>query len=137
MNPFDNPFNNPWNTVQSRAIYENAWIQVREDNVIRPDGKPGIYGVVSPKNLAIGVVPLHEDGTVTLVGQFRYTLNEYSWEIPEGGCPFDEAPIEAARRELREETGLRAATLRPIGGEIHLSNSIYLTPSAISTVICS
>ena len=119
-----NPFDNPWKTVQSRAIYENAWIKMREDNVIRPDGKPGIYGVVSPQNYAIGVVPLHEDGTVTLVGQFRYTMNEYSWEIPEGGCPFDEAPVDAARRELREETGLLAATLRPLGGELHLSNSI-------------
>jgi 8-oxo-dGTP pyrophosphatase MutT (NUDIX family) len=119
-----NPFDNPWKMLRSRNVYENAWIKVREDDVVRPDGEPGIYGVVSPRNYAIGVVPLHDDGTVTLVGQFRYTLNEYSWEIPEGGCPFDEAPEGAARRELREETGLVAAQLTPLGGEVHLSNSI-------------
>ena len=119
-----NPFDNPWKTLSSRAIYENAWIKVREDEVVRPDGKSGIYGVVSPQNYAIGVLPLHGDGTITLVGQFRYTLNQYSWEIPEGGCPFDEAPIEAARRELKEETGLIAAQIVPLCGEIHLTNSI-------------
>lgn len=119
-----NPFDNPWKTLSSRAIYENAWIKVREDEVVRPDGKPGLYGVVSPQNYAIGVVPLHDDGTITLVGQFRYTLNQYSWEIPEGGCPFDEAPVEAARRELQEETGLLAAQIVQLGGELHLSNSI-------------
>ena len=69
-------------------------------------------------------MPLHDDGTVTLVGQYRYPTGVYSWEIPEGGCPADESPIEAARRELREETGLIAGTLAPLGGEIHLSNSV-------------
>ncbi len=116
--------NNPWQTNATREIYENAWVTVREDDVTRPDGNPGIYGVVSMKNRAIGVVPLHDNGTVTLVGQFRYTMNEYSWEIPEGGCPKTELPIEAARRELREETGLIAASMQTLGGEIHLSNSV-------------
>ena len=116
--------NNPWQTNATRQIYENPWISVREDEVTRPDGAPGIYGVVSMKNRAIGVVPLHADGTVTLVGQFRYTMNEYSWEIPEGGCGASESPIEAARRELREETGLIAEKIEPLGGEIHLSNSV-------------
>ena len=116
--------NNPWQTHATREIYDNDWIAVREDAVTRPDGKPGIYGVVSMKNRAIGVVPLHADGTVTLVGQFRYTMDEYSWEIPEGGCPDTELPIEAARRELREETGLVAGKLESLGGEIHLSNSV-------------
>lgn len=115
---------NPWKTLSSREIYENPWISLREDQVVRPDGKNGIYGVVSMKNRAVGVVPLHADGTVTLVGQFRYALGVYSWEIPEGGCPEGESPIETARRELAEETGLLAGKIEPLGGEIHLSNSI-------------
>ncbi|WP_170065543.1 HAD-IA family hydrolase [Abditibacterium utsteinense] len=115
---------NPWQTVSSRKVYENPWIAVREDEVIRPDGKPGIYGAVSMKNFAVGVVPLHDDGTVTLVGQFRYTMNEYSWEIPEGGCPFGESLLDCARRELLEETGLIPQKMKPLGGEIHLSNSV-------------
>ncbi|RYG58113.1 NUDIX hydrolase, partial [bacterium] len=84
----------------------------------------GIYGVVSMRNRAVGVVPLHDDGTITLVGQWRYTMEEYSWEIPEGGCPEGESPSECALRELREETGLIAASIEPLGGELHLSNSV-------------
>ncbi len=115
---------NPWRTISSRAVYENPWISVTENQVIRPDGAPGIYGAVRPKGRAVGVVPLHADGTVTLVGQFRYTMGEYSWEIPEGGCPFDESPLECAHRELLEETGLSAGKIEALGGEIHLSNSV-------------
>ncbi len=114
---------NPWTTVASRAIYENPWISVREDQVIRPDGHPGIYGVVHYKNKAIGVVPVDDDGHVWLVGQYRYPLNLYSWEIPEGGGHADEEPEEAARRELREETGLVAERVEFIGRS-HLSNSV-------------
>jgi 8-oxo-dGTP pyrophosphatase MutT (NUDIX family) len=113
---------NPWRTLRTRPIYENPWISVREDEVIRPDGEPGIYGVVHYKNTAVGVLPI-EEGHVYLVGQYRYPLERYSWEIPEGGCPEGEEPLEAARRELREETGLEADSWQKLG-EADLSNSV-------------
>lgn len=113
---------NPWRTLSSRPIYENPWIRVREDQVIRPDGNPGIYGVVQFQHRAIGVVPLTDDGDTFLVGQYRYTLGHYSWEIPEGGGEHTETPQEAAERELREEAGITAARWTYLG-EAHLSNS--------------
>lgn len=113
---------NPWETLASREVYENAWIKVREDAVIRPDGEQGIYGVVHFKNLAIGILAV-EGEYVYLVGQYRYPLDRYSWEIPEGGCPEGEDPLVAAQRELEEETGLRAARWKKLG-EAHLSNSV-------------
>jgi len=119
----DHEASNPWKTLETRAIYENPWIALREDQVIRPDGKLGIYGVVHFKNSAIGVLPVDEVGRIWLVGQYRYPLNCYSWEIPEGGGHRDERPEETARRELREETGMTAATLELIS-TAHLSNSV-------------
>ncbi len=112
----------PWKVRGSRRVYENPWISVREDRVVRPDGGPGIYGVVHYKNAAVGVLPV-EDGHVYLVGQYRYPLDQYSWEIPEGGCPEDEEPLQAARRELEEETGLLARRWDKLG-DAHLSNSV-------------
>jgi 8-oxo-dGTP pyrophosphatase MutT (NUDIX family) len=114
---------NPWTTLSSRAVYENPWIDVREDQVIRPDGLRGIYGVVHFKNRAVGVLPVDRDGAIWLVGQYRYPLETYSWEIPEGGCPETESPEETARRELREETGLVAGRLELVATS-HLSNSV-------------
>lgn len=114
---------NPWQTLSTREVYENDWIKVREDAVLRPDGEPGIYGVVHLKNIAVGVVAVDEDGSIYLVGQYRYTLDRYSWEIPEGGCPQGEEPLEAAKRELEEETGLRAREWKR-SGWAHLSNSV-------------
>src|SRR6516164_10934909 len=102
---------NPWKTLSRRPVYENAWIAVREDQVIRPDGAPGIYGVVHFKNVAVGVLPIDEQGRVWLVGQYRYTLDVYSWEIPEGSGAPGETWEDTARRELREETGLCAGHL--------------------------
>jgi 8-oxo-dGTP pyrophosphatase MutT (NUDIX family) len=121
--PRDADRSNPWTTLGSRPIYDNPWIAVREDSVLRPDGSPGIYGVVSFKNRAVGVLPVEADGSVWLVGQHRYPLSAYSWEIPEGGGTPEEPPETAARRELREETGLSADRLELIA-RAHLSNSV-------------
>ncbi|CAN5203497.1 hypothetical protein BH10CYA1_BH10CYA1_49320 [soil metagenome] len=113
----------PWQTKKTRFIYENPWIKVREDDVIQPDGKPGIYGVVHFKNTAIGVLPIDEDDKICLVGQYRYPIGTYSWEIPEGGCAEGEEHLEAAKRELVEETGMVAANWTRIGTS-YLSNSV-------------
>jgi 8-oxo-dGTP pyrophosphatase MutT (NUDIX family) len=113
---------NPWQTLSSKEVYDNAWIRVREDEVIRPDGKLGIYGVVHYKNLAVGILAV-EDDHIYLVGQYRYALDQYSWEIPEGGCAEGEDPLRAAQRELEEETGLRASSWEKLG-ESRLSNSV-------------
>ena len=96
---------------------------MREDQVVQPDGSPGIYGVVHFKNKAIGILPIDSENNIHLVGQFRYPLDQYSWEIPEGGCPESEDPLTAAKRELLEETGLRAGQWKEIG-RAHLSNSV-------------
>ncbi|HEX8163737.1 MAG TPA: NUDIX hydrolase [Pyrinomonadaceae bacterium] len=113
---------NPWKTLSSKVVYDNPWIRVREDAVVHPDGGRGIYGVVHYKNVAVGVLAF-EGEDVYLVGQYRYPLERYSWEIPEGGCPEGEDTLDAARRELEEETGLLAGAWRKLG-EAHLSNSV-------------
>lgn len=114
---------NPWQTLDRRAVYENPWIRVREDRVVRPDGAPGVYGVVEFKNRAIGIVPLTPEGDTFLVGQYRYPLDCYSWEIPEGGVPVGESALAGAQRELLEETGIRAEAWTYLG-ELHPSNSV-------------
>ncbi|MDX1571192.1 MAG: NUDIX hydrolase [Xanthomonadales bacterium] len=99
---------NPWKTHAVKPIYANPWFEVEEHQVTRPDGEAGIYGIVHPARIALGVVPLEADGTVWLVGQYRYPLSRYSWEIPEGGGDPDLGLVEEAARELVEETGLTA-----------------------------
>lgn len=99
----------PWKTKSSRTVYENNWISVREDEVIRPDGNPGIYGVVFIRP-SVGVLAINEHDEVVLVGQWRYSVNRYSWELPRGGSdPGEPAMLDVARRELVEETGVMAA----------------------------
>lgn len=112
---------NPWKTRDTRVVYTNPWITVREDSVVQPSGKDGIYGVVQTR-IATGVIALTAEHEVVLVGQYRYPTNHYSWEIIEGGAERDEAPIEAAKRELAEEAGVVAEQWEPIGSDIHLSN---------------
>lgn len=113
----------PWKTISERQIYDNPWIQVEEHDVITPSGAPGIYGKVSFKNLAIGIIPLDEEQNTWLVGQHRYPLDTFSWEIPEGGGPAHETPLEAAHRELKEETGLTARKWKELM-VVHTSNSV-------------
>lgn len=114
---------NPWKTLEAKAIYENPWIQLTEFDVINPGGGTGIYGKVHFKNRAVGVMVLDNQGNTYLVGQYRYTIDEYSWEIPEGGGPIESDPLESAKRELLEETGLVAQQWELLA-EMHLSNSV-------------
>ena len=107
----------------SREVYVNPWIRVREDHVIRPDGKPGIYGVVEFRNHALGIVAVTENRDTFLVGQWRYTLGRYSWEIPEGGGDKSLPPLVSAERELLEETGITASEWHELG-VFDLSNSV-------------
>lgn len=114
---------NPWTQVSRQVAYQNPWIVVYHDDVIRPDGQPGIYGMVHYRNRAVAVIPFDREERVLLVGQYRYTLSCYSWEVPEGGAAEGEDPLEAARRELAEETGFSAANWRLLL-RAHLSNSV-------------
>ncbi len=114
---------NPWQTLSEREAYANPWIRISHREVLTPSGTPGIYGVVHFKNVAVGVVPLDAEGYTWLVGQYRYTLQRYTWEIPEGGGPLGMDPLEAAKRELLEETGITAHRWTPLL-ELHTSNSV-------------
>lgn len=113
----------PWQTLSVKEVYDNPWIKITHRDVINPSGNTGIYGVVHFKNLAIGIVPLDKDLNTWLVGQYRYTLDAYSWEIPEGGGLHGSPPLEAAKRELLEETGITAHKWTKIA-DLHTSNSV-------------
>lgn len=113
----------PWQDHGRRVVYDNPWLAVTEHAATAPTGMVATYSVLRPKNLAVGVLPLHSDGTVTLVGQSRFALMNYSWEMPEGGAPFDEDPLDGVKRELAEEAGLAAGTWREVL-RMELSNSV-------------
>ena len=114
---------NPWQIVSEKLAYDNPWIKVTEYQVINPSGNPGIYGKVHFKGIAIGVLPLDEHLNSYLVGQFRFATNQYCWELPEGGGPLDVDPIESGKRELLEETGLKADHWSELL-RMYLSNSV-------------
>jgi 8-oxo-dGTP pyrophosphatase MutT (NUDIX family) len=114
---------NPWQVLEEKKIYENPWIKLTEFDVINPSGGKGIYGKVHFKSIAVGALALDEELNTYLVGQYRFPLDRYTWEIPEGGGAFGVDPVESAKRELLEETGLVATEWTQII-EMHLSNSV-------------
>ncbi|MBI1187720.1 MAG: NUDIX domain-containing protein [Alphaproteobacteria bacterium] len=114
---------NPWRVKAARRAFENNWFAVDEHDVVRPDGGDGYYGVIRVRRVAVGVLPIEDDGRVHLVGQWRFPLGRYSWEMPEGGADPGETPEVCARRELAEETGLSAVRLTEIL-RMDLSNSL-------------
>ena len=118
-----NEHHNPWKILKEKPLYDNPWISLTEFDVLNPAGGKGIYGKVHFKNHAIGIIPLDEDLNTYLVGQFRFSLNKYSWEIPEGGGPLGVDILESAKRELKEETGLVAEEWTRIS-TFYLSNSV-------------
>ena len=115
--------NNPWTTLNSREVYRNPWLSLREDEVLRPNGSPGIYSVVETR-IAAGVVVLTLEWDIVLVGQYRYPTDQYSWEIIAGGTDDGEEPLAAAKRELAEEAGLIAKEWHHVGVDLQMSNCI-------------
>ncbi|MEM0928818.1 MAG: NUDIX hydrolase [Pseudomonadota bacterium] len=113
----------PWTIKSVHDAYKNPWVRVQHHDVTRPDGEPGIYGTINFANLAIGILPLFADGTVPMVGQFRFPLGRETWELPEGGGPKDQSPLASAQRELKEEVGATAAHWLEFG-QADLSNSV-------------
>lgn len=114
---------NPWRVLSLKEVYDNNWIRVTEYHVINPNGGEGIYGKVHFKNIAVGILALDDEWNTWLVGQYRFTLDAYSWEIPEGGGQLAVEPLESAKRELLEETGLVASEWTSLL-QMHLSNSV-------------
>jgi ADP-ribose pyrophosphatase len=119
---FDSELQNPWKTLETELVYESPWIAILKNKVINPAGNPAVYSTIKFKNKAIGVIPLDENDHTWIVGQYRYPVDAYSWEIPEGGGHPDVPYEETAARELLEETGIRAEKFTKLM-TMHLSNS--------------
>lgn len=115
---------NPWKTHSSVVRFENPWIKVVHNDVTNPSGGPGEYGVVHFKSRAVAVIPIDDENHTWLVGQYRYPVESYEWEIPAGGAPEGESTLACAQRELLEETGLVAEHWDLILDGLQLSNSI-------------
>ena len=115
---------NKWRIKSARTVYSNKWIAVREYQTVAPTGADALYGLVHPHNLAIGIVPIDGTGKTILIGQERFCFGRYSWELPEGGGPENQAPLSSAQRELSEEAGLKADNWLELFGDLHFSNSI-------------
>ncbi|WP_253275673.1 NUDIX domain-containing protein [Persicobacter sp. CCB-QB2] len=115
---------NPWIKLNTKTVYETPWIKIEQDKVINPSGREDFYGKVHFQQTAVGALPIDEDGKIWLVGQFRYTVDRYSWEIPLGGAEENEDLLEATKRELQEETGFSANDWK---GFLHLHPSISST----------
>lgn len=114
---------NPWTTLSVRQVYANPWLELWEERCLDPSGRPALYGRVSFRSKAVGIIPLDDAGNTWLVGQYRYCLKRYSWEIPMGGSPHPASVLDSARRELKEETGLSAGRWEQILF-LHTSNSV-------------
>jgi ADP-ribose pyrophosphatase len=114
---------NPWKTLKITPVYDNPWIRLEEHDILNPVGKEGIYGKVHFKNRAMAIIPIDEDENTWLIGQYRYPLDVYSWEIPMGGGPIGKDLLDSAKRELKEETGLTAKKWTELM-QIHTSNSV-------------
>lgn len=112
-----------WQTLTNKTVYENPWLEIQHHEIINPSGNEGVYGVVHFKNLAIGIIPIDENGNTWIVGQHRYPLKQYSWELPEGGGDMNMPPVESAKKELKEEVGITAAKWTELM-RIHTSNSV-------------
>jgi len=119
----DPPARTAWKSDGDATVFENPWLRLTSHPATAPTGAAATYVVMRPKNLSVGVLPIHADGAVTLVGQARFALANYSWEMPEGGAPYDEDPLDGVRRELAEEAGLAAKSWREVL-RMEMSNSI-------------
>lgn len=113
----------PWKTLSTKKVYQNPWIKVEHHEVLNPGNQPGVYGTIAFQNVAIGIIPVDSNNNTYLVGQFRFPLNAYSWEIPEGGSALTADPLHTAKRELKEETGIVAQEWTELQ-RIHTSNSV-------------